>query len=77
MKGVGVSQKFPNVQTPLCSSSVNCRIDQAPAKELVSLRVKYAKVDLEPKNHSFTTIVIGRHNLGFPNEHNCSVFSNE
>lgn len=49
MKGVGVSKRFPNAQTLLCSSSINYRIDQALAEKLVSLRAKYAKVNLEPK----------------------------
>lgn len=77
MKGVGVSKMFPNAQTPLCSSSINYRIDRAPAEKLVSLKAKYMKGDLEPKNHSFTTVIIGSYNLGFPNEHNCAIFSNE
>lgn len=49
----------------------------ASAEILASLRAEHTRVDLEPRDHSFTTGITGSHNLEFSNGHNCSIFSNE
>lgn len=74
---MGVSKRFTNAQAPWCSygsttgwGNAVC-IVSALAKTPVSLR---AELDLEPRDHSFTTGITGSHNLEFPNGHNCLIF---